>query len=63
MLEYYHQVIEFVENINEDKKKKYYLIEIGKYVDERSKIDSVKSYMFKTLADDVKEYDMAIKKQ
>jgi hypothetical protein len=59
MLEYYHQVIEFVENINEDKKKKYYLIEIGKYVDERSKIDSVKSYMFKTLAE---KYDIAIKK-
>ena len=62
MLEYYHQVIEFVKNINENKKKKYYLIEIRKYVDERSKIDSVKSYMFKTLADDVKKYDIAIKK-
>lgn len=62
MLEYYHQVIEFVKNINEDNKRKYYLIEIEKYVVERSKIDSVKSYMFKTLAEDVKKYDIVIKK-
>lgn len=55
MLEYYHQVIEFVKNIKEENKRKYYLIEIEKYIGERSKIDSVKSYMFKTLADEVRK--------